>query len=45
LAPVDQMMPIRALSFFLMMKQHSALPHSFWRTKWILSNLSLWIWY
>jgi hypothetical protein len=29
LAPVDQMMPIRALSFFLMMKQHSALPHSF----------------
>jgi hypothetical protein len=28
-----------------MMKQHSALPHSFPRTKLIFSNLSLWIWY
>jgi hypothetical protein len=29
LAPVDLMMPIHALSFFQMTKQHSALPHSF----------------
>jgi hypothetical protein len=28
-----------------MMKQHSAIPHSFPRTRPILSNLSLWIWY
>jgi hypothetical protein len=41
LAPVDLMMPIQALSFFQMTKHHSALPHSFPRTKPILSNLSL----
>jgi hypothetical protein len=29
LAPVVLMMPIHALSFFQMTKQHSALPHSF----------------
>ncbi len=41
LAPVDPSTPIQALSFLQMMKQHSALPHSFPRTKLIFSNLSL----
>jgi hypothetical protein len=41
LVPVDPLTPIQALSFLQMMKQHSALPHSFPRTKLILSNLSL----
>ena len=41
LVPVDLMMPIQALSFFQMTKQHSALPHSFPRTKPILSKLEL----
>jgi hypothetical protein len=41
LVPVDPSTTIQALSFLQMMKQHSALPHSFPRTKLILSNLSL----
>jgi hypothetical protein len=41
LAPVGLLTPIQALPFLQMMKQHSALPHSFPRTRPILSNLSL----
>jgi hypothetical protein len=39
--PLDLLTPILALPFLQMMKQHSALPHSFPRTRPILSNLSL----
>jgi hypothetical protein len=39
--PSDPSTPILALPFLQMMKQHSALPHSFPRTRLILSNLSL----
>ena len=38
---VDPLTPIQALPFLQMMKQHSALPHSYPRSRPILSNLSL----